>query len=91
MIHYGTLHTTGATVLTMPRHPDYMGPTEAAEFLGVSRSTFYRLWDAGDFAAVRIYRPSPRRPLFHRADLEAWKKARESLGGADPAQGIGEE
>ena len=89
MIHYGTLHTTGATVVIMPR-PDDVGPTEAAEFLGVSRSTFYRLWDAGAFEAVRIYRPSPRRPLFYRPDLEAWLKARGGVVG-EAAQGDGEE
>ncbi len=89
MLHYGTLHTTGATA-QMPR-PDYMGPTEAAAFLGVSRSTFYRLWDDGAFDAVRIYRPSPRRPLFYRPDLEAWLKARGGVVGDDPAQGNTEE
>lgn len=57
----------------MPINPkDYLNASDAARFLGLSRSTFYRLWENGDFADVEIYRPTVRRPMFKRADLVAW-------------------
>jgi len=61
----------------MTKSADWVGPSEAAKILNVSRSTFYRLWEAGRLSGIRVYQPTERRPQFNRADLEAWKAARE--------------
>ncbi len=65
----------------MTKPTEYMGPSEAAEYLGVARSTFYRMLRRGELAGVRMYQPTERRPMFNRADLEAWKAAREHDAG----------
>ena len=58
---------------SMPiRREEYLNVSEAAAFLGISRSTFYRLWENGGLEGVEVYRPTPRRPMFRRADLEKW-------------------
>jgi predicted DNA-binding transcriptional regulator AlpA len=83
MIHYATPPTMD--VSTMPRKkiadPNLIGPEEAAQFLGVSRATFYRLVAAGLLAGVRTYMPTKGltgRPTtyYFRADLERWKAER---------------
>lgn len=74
MIHYGTILTDPIGVLPMP--DEYLGPTDAARMLRVSRATFYRLWEAGELESVTLYRPTPRRPMFLKSDLEKWIAAR---------------
>jgi len=67
----------------MPKPTDYLSATDAASYLKISRSTFYRLWNDGELADIAIYRPSPKRPLFHRGDLDKWLIAR---GGKPPTE-----
>lgn len=78
MVLSGTISEQPRVLIMPAKNPDYLGPTDAAALLGVSRSTFYRLWESGELGNVTIYRPTPRRPLFKRSDLEAWMRAKTS-------------
>ena len=64
----------------MPRRtdPDWMTARDAAELLGVARSTFYRL----DLTGIRTYQPGKHK-LYYRPDLLRWKSERGGLPDAD--------
>lgn len=81
MIPYRTLTPALHGTATMPLDDDWLTLTEAAEVLGISRSTIFRLRAAGQLAGVREYRPPSTGPkggpskkvYLHRDDLIRWR------------------
>lgn len=56
--------------------PDLIGTAEAAEIIGIDRSTLTRLADRGEIPSIRPV-PGIRSPLlFARADVEALRDER---------------
>lgn len=52
---------------------EYISPDEAAKYAGVDRSYLMNMCrPESKGKKVRFYRPSPRKTLFLRADLDAW-------------------
>lgn len=56
-----------------------LSPIEAAQYLGVSRTTIYRLTLRGE---LQVYRPVPDAPRYRRNDLDAFIEGRRD----DPRQ-----
>lgn len=50
-----------------------LSPIEAAQYLGVSRTTIYRLTLRGE---LQVYRPVPDAPRYRRDDLDAFIEGR---------------
>ena len=72
MLHYPQpLVTTGP--LPMPTlDPRWLTPDQAAELLGKSRVTIFRMMKDGRLADVRTARPNARVLYLWRPDLEKW-------------------
>ena len=54
--------------------PEYLNPTAAAGFLGLSKSQFYVLRRAGELPKPLLL--SPRNPRWKRSELAAWADTR---------------
>jgi excisionase family DNA binding protein len=66
------------------RVKDELNQTQAAEYLGISRPALLDLLRAG---AIPHYRPTPRKYVIRRADLEVYK--RSVTVGTPAAEGCG--
>lgn len=64
---YGESYTPGSE--RPAGHEGFLGPREAAKFVGISRTTLWRLTQAGHIKAHKIGSDRNSRVVYARADL----------------------
>jgi excisionase family DNA binding protein len=86
MVQCDTICQPRVSIMPRPRPVQgYLSTDKAAELLGVSRSTFYRLLADGELKDVRVYKPRPvSHPRYSEDDLRRWLQARAMP--TDPAE-----
>lgn len=66
---YGESYTPRSECTAGQQHEGYLGPRDAAKFIGISRTSLWRLAKAGRIAAHKIGSDRNSRVVFSRADL----------------------